>query len=202
MKKENELKDLLDRLKGEVRPSSGSGQGQPEKFPGRSEDKPAQSAPPRPERLQLPGRHEFPRPERSAAPAGANLIWSENKETMLFGVLASLVAILGGILSGLDYVVLIGAVSFMLFSFIMCLTLFGYYLNFRRRNSEEGVLSERVDQLSRRLEALTAKGLTGQFQGGLPPRGKDKELEQKVEELRMLVKSLSKVVEQQDGEPR
>jgi 5-bromo-4-chloroindolyl phosphate hydrolysis protein len=129
------------------------------------------------------------------APSGANLIWSENKEAMLFGVLASLVAILGGIMNGLDYVILIGAVSFMLFSFVMCLTLFGYYLNFKRKNSQEGLLSERVEQLSRKLEALSAKGLHSPSQGLTPAQGKDRELEQKVDELRILVKSLARAVD-------
>lgn len=217
MKKENELKDLLDRLKGEVRRSSGFGPGHPEVFLGRAEEEPEEFAPPmpakfagmggaprapRPEPFRVPGRQEFTRPERIVVPAGANLIWSENKEAMLFGVLASLVAILGGILAGLDYVILVGAVSFMLFSFIMCLTLFGYYLNFRRKNSEEGRLGERVDQLSRRLEAMAMKGPAGPSQGGLPARGKDKELEQRVDELRTLVKSLARAVEKQNGEAR
>ncbi|HLD30221.1 MAG TPA: hypothetical protein VJC03_07750 [bacterium] len=209
MKKENELKGLLDRLKGEVRQSSGSGLPRPEEFHDRFEDAPraANMTMPVPqavrkEKFPVSGRPEFQRPERIQAPAGANLIWSENKETMLFGILASLVTIMCGILAGLDYIVLIGAVSFMLFSFMTVLVLFSYYLNFKRKNSEEGLLGEKVDQLSRRLEALTVRGVSSQSHGLPGAPVKDKELEQKVEELRMLVKSLAKVVERGNGEER
>jgi len=206
MTKGNELKDLLDRLKGEVKSSPAPGPARDEEVRARPEEKLADfsgmgGAPraARQERPQVPARSEFSRFERNPVPSGANLIWSENKETMLFGVLASLVAILGGSLAGLDYVILIGAVSFLIFSFIVCLTLFGYYLNFRRKNSDEGFLSERVDQLSRKLEAMAVKGLAGPSQGGTLAHGRDKELEQKVDELRTLVKSLAKVVESQNG---
>ncbi|MFA6434246.1 MAG: hypothetical protein WCW52_06075 [Elusimicrobiales bacterium] len=209
MKKENELKELLDRLKGEVRSSSAPEPGRPEEPRGLLEAGPAElsaTAPvvpaPRAERPPAPPRYDYLRSDRPPVPAGANLIWSENKETMLFGMLASLIAMLGGSLAGLDYVILIGAVSFMLFSFIMCLTLFGYYLNFKKKNSEGGLLSERVDQLSRRLEALSAKGFTVPSHGLPSAHGKDKELEHKVDELRTLVKALARVVEGQNAELR
>ncbi|OGS08373.1 MAG: hypothetical protein A2270_02805 [Elusimicrobia bacterium RIFOXYA12_FULL_51_18] len=209
MKKENELKGLLDRLKGEVRQSSGPSLPRPEEFHDRFEGAPravkmpaSGPYPGRSEKFPVSGRTEFQRPERIQAPAGANIIWSENKETMLFGILASLVTIMCGILAGLDYIVLIGAVSFMLFSFITVLVLFSYCLNFKRKNSEEGLLGERVDQLSRRLEALTVKGVSSQPRSLPEASVKDKELEQKVEELRMLMKSLAKAVERGNGGER
>lgn len=209
MKDTNKLKDLLDRLKGEVRQSSGSGaplrleelsvrhSGEPEESAGAA----AASRAPRPERF-VPRRPEFERPERKQEMGGGvNVIWSENKETMLFGMLASLIAILSGILAALDYVILIGAVSFMLFSFMMALALFGYYLNFRTKTSDGGgMMSERVDQLARRLEALSAKNLTGQQPGPAGARPQDRDLEQKVDELRILVKALARAVEQQGGD--
>ncbi len=131
---------------------------------------------------------------------GPNVIWSENKETMLFGVLASLIAALGGILAGLDYLVWIGAVVFMLFSFMMFLALFGYYLNFRRRGPSETGLAERVDALSRKVEMLSGRAVSGgsaSYQS--PGQERERELEHRVEELRVLVKSLAKSVEQRNG---
>jgi hypothetical protein len=118
---------------------------------------------------------------------------------MLFGMLASLIAALGGILAGLDYLVLIGAVVFMLFSFVMLLALFGYCLNFRRNSPERSGLTDRVDALSKKVEmirSMTVSGVGGAYQPAAPERGR--ELEHKVEELRVLVKTLARAVEQQN----
>jgi hypothetical protein len=156
----------------------------------------------RPERSQAAGRSESARPERIRGPEGSNVIWSENKETMLFGILASLVAILGGILAGHEYLMLVGTMSFLLFTLITVLTLLGYYFNFRRENPEDRSLAERVDQLSRRLEALSVKSPFRQSYNLPGAQVKDMELEQKVEELRTLVKSLAKAVEGETGENR
>jgi len=127
------------------------------------------------------------------------MVWSENKEVMLFGMLTSLVAALGGVLSGLDYLVLIGAVVFMLFSFMMLLALFGQYLNSRRSAEAGGPLADRVEALSRRVETLSSKavfsGGSAYSEAGTPY---ERELERKVEELRVLVKSLSGSVEGRD----
>ena len=204
MKKNDELKDLLDRLKEEVTARSAvPGPERPEDFYESFEEAPrgggmdeAVPPAPRPEKVQAAVRPEFQRPERTqAASAGGNVIWSENKETMLFGILASLLFTLGGILAGLDHVILIGAVAFMLFSFITVLTLLGYYLDFRSKNQPEGLLGEKVEHLSRRLEALALKSVPGQSQNMPAPQAGDKELEQKVDELRTLVRSLAKAVE-------
>ncbi|MBU2573377.1 MAG: hypothetical protein KKH28_04795 [Elusimicrobia bacterium] len=205
MNKVSELKALLDRLKGEVGRASGPGL-PPEPAPGyRSPVTRHQTPDTRHQspvtshqsRFAMSARPEFPRPERPPAPAGANLIWSENKETMLFGMLASLVAALGGILAALDYLILIGAVSFMFFSFIMVFTLFGYYRNFSGKSSGEAELTGRLDALSRKVESLVlCAGAAQSSAGGF--RGRDKDLEQKVEELRILVKSLAKAVEERE----
>jgi len=202
MKNKNELKDLLDHLKREVDASAYGPARREETFTDSFEGAPraagmaaAGQRADRPERFQAPGCSESARPERIRGTEGSNVIWSENKETMLFGILASLVAILGGILAGLEYLILAGTVSFVLFSLITVLTLLGYYLNFRREDPENKSLAERVDQLSRRLEALSVKSPSRQSYSLPGAQAKDMELEQKVEELRTLVKSLAKAVE-------
>jgi hypothetical protein len=200
MKKESELRGLLDRLKGEVRRSPGPGL-PPVEERARREDLPsaapgmALQSPPRPEKYVPVPHMDFQRPEHCRVPASSNMVWSENKEAMLFGVLASLAAMLGGILAGIGYVILAGAVSFVLFSFVMVLTLFGYYLNFRKNNSDEGRLENRVEQLSRRLESIAVKNLSGPSYAPAGSGVKDRELDRKVEELRTLVRSLAKAVE-------
>ncbi|OGR63589.1 MAG: hypothetical protein A2X31_05230 [Elusimicrobia bacterium GWB2_63_22] len=196
-----DLKDLLDRLKGEVGPLPPPEE--PRTYaPPREEPRPLAAQP-----AERPGEREngfsrFGRPHRPEAqrdPAqgsGVNLVWSENKETMLFGVLASLIISLGGVLSGLEYLVLIGAVFFILFSLVMFLALFGYYLNFRRRAVPDPALAARLEALTRKVEALGARSPgAGPSLSSSGPE-KERELEHKVEELRVLVKSLSRAVEQ------
>jgi len=198
----DDLKNLLSRLKDEVGPIPP--EPAPQAAPARQQyqreaPRPQPQGGIKPERFNRAYRPETPRPGLPES-SGPNTIWSENKETMLFGILASLIAALGGILAGIDYLVLIGAVVFMLFSFIMCLTLFGYYLNFRRRAPSESGLAERVDALSRKVETLSGKAVSGGGGGYQSPgQERERELEHSVDELRVLVKSLAKAVEQKNG---
>jgi hypothetical protein len=188
-----ELKNLLDQLKGEVGPLPPEPPREPARTRLRESFGPPE-APQRLERLQRVFRPEVRR-ESGVPVKPPNLAWAENKESMLFGMLASLTAALGGILAGLDYLVLIGGVVFMLFSFMLLLALFGSYLNSRRAGSESASLAERVDALAGKVESL---GMRGNLQGGgysQAGAGRDRELERKVEELRVLVKSLAKAVE-------
>jgi hypothetical protein len=200
MKKENDLRDLLDRLKVEVSQSSAPAEPRPEAVP---EEPPAPPPQPvirqcRPER-PAPQRPEFQRPDRQQYTySQGNPAWSENKEAMLFGVLASLVAVLGGVLGGVEYVVLAGAVAFLLFSFVMVLALVGYYLDMRKRQPQDSELNDQVRQLARRLDALAARN-AGTPQGAGGGAVRDRELERKVEELRTLVKALAKAVDAGGG---
>jgi predicted lipid-binding transport protein (Tim44 family) len=191
-----DLKNLLDRLRSETGPLP---QEVPEKneLPAQQHPRQAQNwAKPsgayRPYRPQEPGAG-FAAP--SKAPGTYNTAWSENKETMLFGMLASLITALGGILAGLEYLVVAGAAIFSMFSLVMCLTLLRVMFVSTRRAPENSVLEERVDALSKRVETLSSRAVSGggPAQGGSPAR--DYELEQKVEELRVLIKSLAKAVE-------
>lgn len=190
----DDLKDLLDRLKAEVGPLP------PER------PQPLAAAPRAPERSEAPR----PRPERFARPIGSygaraaesqqqssrELSWRENKEIILFGMLSSLIAALGGVLAGLDYLVLTGAVIFALFSLILLLSLFGQLRSSAGLETEPG-LQERVDALSRKIEALSLRASPDQGAGHAGgDAGRELELERKVEELRVLFKSLAKAVEQ------
>ncbi|MDA8243768.1 MAG: hypothetical protein M0025_06565 [Elusimicrobia bacterium] len=188
-----DLKDLLDRLKDEVGPLP------EEPAPAQRQAAPRPALQPRPapapERFFRARRPE-PRPQPAAAPA--NPVWSENKEAMLFGLLTSLIAVFGGILSGLGYVVLIGAVAFLLFACLMALALYAYYLNFRGPAREDRGLAERLDALSRRVEALSSMAVSGGSSApDAPFPEKERELERKVEELRVIVKTLARSAERQ-----
>lgn len=203
-----DLKNLLDRLKDEVgplpeppaRPATPPRQGaaSQERFQPRSRDTEAPRPVPRQDFAFRAHRPEAQRDLPEVQSPGS-LAWSENKETTLFGMLTGLIAALGGVLAGLDYLVLIGGVVFMLFSFMLLLSLFGYYLNFRRRSPDAHGLAERVDALSRKVEMLSSMAASAgprSYAAGSPDR--DRELEHKVEELRVLVRTLSRAVEQQN----
>jgi hypothetical protein len=186
----DDLKDLLDRLKDEVGPLPEHAERAPRALPP-AERKPQQGVTARFQRQPRPEmQREMPRDG-----GGAGSVWSENKETMLFGVLASIIMAFGGILAGLDYLVLAGTVFFMLFALVMFLALFGTYLNSRHRAAgPDPALNARVEAMARKLEALGSRPPSpGPLVQGGPER--DRELEGKVEELRVLVKSLSRAVE-------
>jgi len=197
-----ELKDLLDRLKGEVGPLPET---PPERRGGEAaqfSEQPPHAAPEQQAFQPAAGRQDrYARPYREQEPRESsggshNLVWSENKESMLFGMLASLTAALGGILAGLDYLVLTGAVFFSFFSMVMLLALFRFCLNFRRAGADGPGMAERVDALSKKIEMLSTRAASagaGPIPAGNPDR--ERELEQKVEELRVLVKTLAKAVQ-------
>lgn len=132
-----DLRDLLDRLKDEVGPVSDAPP-LPERRPGgefyRERERDAQARS-RAAGLPRPARYEPRREEPESRPSGGQ-VWAENKETMLFGVLTSLIAALGGILGGVEYLVYLGAAGFTLFSLVTLLSLAGYCLNSLRRTSE------------------------------------------------------------------
>jgi len=186
-----DLKNLLDRLKSEVGPLPAQAD---EEF--QAPARPPRGEAPAPKRDVLTKPYRLP-PEWRAGDkeAASNPAWAENKEAMLFGMLAALILSLGGILAGLDFLVNVGAAVFSLFSLVMCLTLFRVSFFSRHRAPEQVGLAERVDALSRRVEMLSARAVAGgagqRAAGGAP----DRELEQKVEELRVLVKGLAKAVE-------
>ncbi len=207
----DELKKLLDRLKDEVGPLPAPPQPaeadprpapRPVRYPARQPSPEWEVPRQRPEQAFRPHRPEAQR-EKAEASLPASLAWSENKETVLFGMLASLIAVFGGILAGMDYLVLIGGVVFLLFSCVMLLFLFGYYLNSRMRSPESRGLAERVDALSRKVETISAMAASSgsrAYQASTPE--KERELEHKVEELRVLVKTLARAVDQQDRNGR
>ncbi|MDD5208559.1 MAG: hypothetical protein PHV36_04185 [Elusimicrobiales bacterium] len=208
MRGSEDLKNLLEKLKGEVaplpqrqpetpEPPAKRGERvpeppsrQPRGFYAAGPDRVPQRAAPPPERT---GR-SYSLQERVPSAGPQNTAWGENKEIILFGMLASLIAALGGVLAGIEYLVVVGAVFFSFFSLALLLALFRFSLSQRGQSAEAAGLAERVDALSRKVEMLSAKAAT---EGLAPPSGspaRDTELENRVEELRVLVKSLTKAV--------
>ncbi len=166
---------------------------------------PAETPSPAPEFSPAPGpgvasraRRSLQEPAAEPAPAHhGSLIWAENKETLLFGLLISVLASALGVIGGYPYLVLFGSVAFMLFAIASFLMLVGYYFNSRRRGALEFGVNEKLDRLRRKIETLEMRSPgTQAFTGGPGYDGaRDKELERKIEELRAIVRTLSKAVE-------
>lgn len=200
MSDSKDLKELLDRLKSETAP--GKEDARDAGLPGPALPGPA----PQPRRFQAyrdkepaPRAYRAPEPRVEAAEERPDHTFSENKETMLFGMLAGLVAALGGVLAGLEYLVLAGSVVFSVFALLLAVMLLRVTLLPRRRGQDTPGLTERVDALSRRVEMLSSRAAvsgTPEAAGSAGPR--DRELEQKVEELRVLVKGLAKALHEGD----
>ncbi|MDA8130057.1 MAG: hypothetical protein M0011_00990 [Elusimicrobia bacterium] len=180
-----DMKYLLDRLKSEVGPVREEHQAPASRaFPEKA---------PQPQEQRYEGFRRAYRapeqPDRRPLPSG----WSENKEILLFGMLASLIATLGGILAGLGYVVAVGAASFGIFSLVTAASLLKVCLFRPGPAQDESALNSRLDAISRRVEALSNRAVS--VSGAHPAAAHDPELERKVEELRVLMKSLAKAVE-------
>jgi len=202
-----DLKDLLERLKGEVGPLPGDRLSEG-RFPEAGQSEPSGRPPayrpgtgpgPAPAGLRREGMnrpYRLPETRPEAADKLSGTAWAEIKETILFGMLGSLTAALGGVLAGFEYLVIAGIAIFSLFSLVMAVAIFRLVLNSQRPAQESNGLIERVDALSKRVEVLSSRAVSGgahpQTQSG---GAGDRELEQKVDELRILVKSLSKAVE-------
>lgn len=144
-------------------------------------------------------RRPLPEPagEQPAAAHHGSLIWAENKETLIFGLLISVLASALGVIGGYPYLVLFGSVAFMLFAIASFLMLVGYYFNSRRRGATEFGVTEKIERLRRKIEALEMRSPGGQSFSVAPVQegARDKELERKIEELRAIVRTLSKAVE-------
>lgn len=144
------------------------------------------------------GRRPLPGP--GAEPPEAHhgsLIWAENKETLIFGLLISVLASALGVIGGYPYLVLFGSVAFMLFAIGSFLMLVGYYFNSRRRGAPESGANEKIERLRRKIEAMEMRPPAGQSFSSSPSHdgAKERELERKIEELRTIVVSLSRAVE-------
>jgi len=121
MKNTEELEKLLDNLKREVPSSEAS------RWKGVRPDIGAHpSHDPKDDQLKPGGwTHHCPHRE----------VWSENKEAILMGMLASVCVIIAGAISGLDYIVMVGGAAFAVFVVIMAWVIIEFCVNLRKPGS-------------------------------------------------------------------
>lgn len=119
-------------------------------------------------------------------------LWSENKEIVLFSLLASAVLSIVGIISSVDYLTLVGAIGFLLASIVVFLLMFNYAGTVKKDGPSNDGLEMRIEELSQKMESMNV----GEYSSNSfsPSDERVQEMEGKIEELRTIVKSLMKAV--------
>ena len=115
-----------------------------------------------------------------------NVVWAENKETLLFLLLSSIIVIIIGLLSGYDYIIIVGLFSFAIFSVLIFLTFFKYINAASSKVRIPEDFLRRVDTLERRVEFLSKKEMKSANSHG----SRVEKLEEEVREMKLVVKSL------------
>lgn len=113
-----------------------------------------------------------------------NVIWSENKETLLFSLLISVVVIIIGLISNYIYITFAGILSFLLFSVLVFITFFNYVLVSKQRSQLPSSIIDKISTIESKLDFLYKKG------GSFSSNEKYSELEEKVEELKNIVRTI------------
>ncbi len=136
-----------------------------------------------PQNIPLPS-HQRPLSDRPINPK-FNILWSENKEALLFGMLASIIVLLIGIFSDREYISMVGGVSFMLFSLVSFMAFFRYivFASYAQRRNDD--LIYKISELERKVSTFSNSSVSFDDR-------KIKELEDKVAELKAIVKTLSR----------
>ena len=124
-----------------------------------------------------------------------NMLWNENKETVAFGLLASVVLSIIGVISSIDYLILVGAIGALLFIILIFLLMFSYSSSFRKSSPVDMNMRRKIEELSEKVDSLSV-GNSGYSQEQFSlPDSKVQEMDGKIEELRVIIKSLIRVVE-------
>lgn len=121
-----------------------------------------------------------------------NPLWSENKEFVLFSLLASVVLSIVGIISSVDYLTLVGAIGFLLSAIVIFLMMFNYAEAIKKKSPADVNMQARIDELSQKIESVN----TGDYSVASfsPSDEKFQEMEGKIEELRTIIKPLMKAM--------
>jgi hypothetical protein len=122
----------------------------------------------------------------------SNTLWADNKEVALFSLLASVVLSIVGIISAVDYLILVGAIGFLLAVIVIFLLMFNYATSAKKDGPSSDGLEMRIEELSQRIESMGA----GDYSANTFSMSDEKvqEMEGKIEELRTIVKPLLKAM--------
>jgi len=119
-----------------------------------------------------------------------NVVWAENKETLLFSVLSSIIVIMIGFLSGYDYIIIGGFLAFILFSVLIFFTFFKYVTVVSAKAKIPQDLINKIETLERKVEFLLRKDIK-------TPQGKVEKIEEEVREIKLVLKSVVDSIKKQ-----
>lgn len=178
MKKSEDLKSLLDRLKAETSYDSQSFQ-EEAALPSQPQlsVKPTSQAQNQPQTVTRLAPFRPPLKETQVN-SRFNVVWSENKEALLFCLLSSACVILVGVFAQREYVILAGVISFVLFSIVSFAAFFRYVTAASLNKPSLPYASGGEPRVYSQPVAISGE--------------KERELEGKIEELRSIVKTLSR----------
>ena len=185
-----DLDALLDRLRAEVGTLPLRGPLAPAAERRAPERAAERAFPPRPRQAA-----QEPRLVESQPDVSGDAAWRENKEIILFGLLCSLIAVMVGVLSGSNSLILTGTVSFALVSAALLAALFASRSGPACRPASPGGLAQRIAVLSGKIEALSRSGFSSSGSGTVDEDADPEELEREVAELREEVENLARTLE-------
>jgi len=117
---------------------------------------------------------------------------SDDKEIVLLGILSSIIVIIIGALASMGYLIAVGSAGFIISILVMARAVFYYVYEVKKTGSGGGgkELAERINSLENRMVSLKSSSSGRDISGE-----RSRELEEKIEELRSIVKSLTKASE-------
>lgn len=95
-----------------------------------------------------------------------NVVWSENKETLLFFLIISVIVILIGLISSNDYLIFVGVFSFILSSVIIFITFYRYIITVSTKLSLPSNIIERIERLETKVNYIMKE--IKESKGGVP----------------------------------
>jgi hypothetical protein len=125
----------------------------------------------------------------------SELTLKENREIILFGILVSLIVLFAGIISGIAYLIVISALVFLGFAFLLGWSIYLQLLETARKDLRKSVPFERKPEKQEFPALITpppASGrmpVFGQAGGGVTGKSGEERLKDKVNELNFLLNS-------------
>ncbi len=110
-----------------------------------------------------------------------NVVWSENKETLIFFMIISVIVIFAGLISGFEYITFAGVVSFILSSVIMFITFYRYIIAVSSKVSLPDGFVERIYELENKVGYIMKKTASG---------GVDNKIAEEISEIKSIIKVL------------